>query len=39
MVLDKGEVLEMGSHNELMSNPVGHYRKLYEMQFEKVLAG
>lgn len=34
MVLDKGEVKEIGSHEELLELN-GHYRKLYEMQFMK----
>ncbi len=34
MVLDKGEIKEMGSHDELMAHK-GFYFKLHEMQFEK----
>lgn len=34
MVLDKGEIKEMGTHNELMLLQ-GHYYKLHKMQFEK----
>ncbi|MBA2745212.1 MAG: ABC transporter ATP-binding protein [Flavisolibacter sp.] len=34
IVLDKGEIREMGTHRELL-NTGGHYSKLYEMQFEK----
>jgi ATP-binding cassette, subfamily B, multidrug efflux pump len=34
MVLDKGEIKEMGSHEELMELQ-GHYYKLHQMQFEK----
>ncbi|MFZ1530290.1 MAG: ABC transporter ATP-binding protein [Ferruginibacter sp.] len=34
IVLDKGEIKEMGSHAELMALQ-GHYYKLYKMQFEK----
>lgn len=33
MVMEKGKVLELGHHNELMQNPDGKYRELYEMQF------
>lgn len=33
MVMDKGEVLEFGHHNELMKNSDGKYRELYDMQF------
>ncbi|MVZ67459.1 ATP-binding cassette domain-containing protein [Sphingobacterium sp. DK4209] len=32
IVLDKGEIMEMGSHHELLEFD-GHYRKLYELQF------
>jgi len=34
LVLDKGEVKETGTHEELLSLD-GHYRKLYELQFKK----
>ncbi|HUR09763.1 MAG TPA: ABC transporter ATP-binding protein [Flavitalea sp.] len=34
MVLDKGEIKEMGSHEDLMERK-GHYYKLHQMQFEK----
>jgi ATP-binding cassette subfamily B protein len=33
-VLDKGEIKEMGTHEELLGRG-GFYAKLYEMQFEK----
>ena len=33
LVLDKGEVKEFGSHEELLRIEDGHYRQLYEMQF------
>lgn len=34
IVLDKGEIKEMGRHDELMELQ-GHYYKLHQMQFEK----
>jgi len=34
LVLDNGEVKEMGSHAELMAKK-GHYYQLHKMQFEK----
>lgn len=34
MVLDKGEMVEFGSHYELLAKG-GHYKKLYDMQFMK----
>jgi ATP-binding cassette subfamily B protein len=34
IVLDKGEIREMGTHEELMELQ-GHYYKLHQMQFEK----
>ena len=37
LVLDKGEIVETGSHDELIRND-GFYRQLYEMQFEKKAA-
>ena len=33
LVLDKGKILELGPHDELMKIEDGHYRELYEMQF------
>jgi len=35
LVLDKGRIVEIGSHDDLISNPTGQYRKLYEKQFEQ----
>jgi ATP-binding cassette subfamily B protein len=32
IVLDKGEILELGSHNELMETE-GRYRRLFELQY------
>ena len=34
MVLDKGEIKEMGTHEELLAHQ-GYYYKLHQMQFEK----
>ena len=34
IVLDRGEILEMGTHSELLSRN-GQYRKLFELQFKK----
>ena len=33
MVLSKGEIQELGSHDELLQVEGGHYKHLYEMQF------
>lgn len=33
LVLEKGEKVEFGSHEELLKNEDGRYRELYEMQF------
>ena len=34
VVLQKGEVVEMGTHQELMTHEVGLYQKLSKLQFE-----
>jgi ATP-binding cassette subfamily B multidrug efflux pump len=33
IVLDHGEIMEMGTHQELLRIPQGYYRKLYDLQF------
>ncbi len=33
MVLDKGQIKELGSHEELLKLEDGHYKELYDMQF------
>lgn len=38
LVLDKGEVAEIGSHEELLKKDDGHYKELYEMQFAQTSA-
>lgn len=35
LVLEKGRIREEGSHEELLASPEGHYRQLYEKQFEQ----
>lgn len=34
-VINEGELVELGNHDELMSIPSGQYKALYEMQFKK----
>jgi ATP-binding cassette subfamily B protein len=34
LVMDSGEVKEMGNHKDLIADKEGHYKKLYEMQFK-----
>jgi ATP-binding cassette subfamily B protein len=36
LVLDKGEIREIGTHDELMQKE-GFYFRLHQMQFEKTL--
>ena len=33
IVMDKGQIIETGTHHELLEQPEGYYRKLYESQF------
>ena len=37
LVLDHGEVAELGTHDELLQIQDGHYRDLYDMQFSELL--
>lgn len=37
LVMDNGAMIEMGSHDELLKNPNGKFRELYEMQFAEEL--
>ena len=34
-VINEGQLVELGSHEELMAIPNGQYKALYEMQFQK----
>ena len=34
-VINEGELVELGTHDELMAIPEGEYKTLYEMQFKK----
>ncbi len=34
-VINEGELVELGTHDELMAIPNGEYKTLYEMQFKK----
>ncbi len=36
LVLDKGEIAEFGPHSELVQLENGHYKELYEMQFQQM---
>jgi ATP-binding cassette, subfamily B, multidrug efflux pump len=37
IVMDKGAIVEKGSHNDLLQNKEGFYKKLYDSQFENAL--
>lgn len=37
MVLDQGEVVELGSHEELLNIQNGYYRNLYDLQFSELI--
>ncbi|OGI04549.1 MAG: hypothetical protein A2Y25_10105 [Candidatus Melainabacteria bacterium GWF2_37_15] len=34
-VVNEGQIVEMGAHNELIQNPDGAYKMLYDMQFRE----
>ena len=34
IVMDSGNIIEQGSHNELINNIDGYYKKLYDVQFD-----
>ncbi len=34
IVMDKGQIIETGTHNDLLKDPEGYYTKLYKAQFE-----
>ena len=33
IVMDQGQIVETGTHHELLADPNGYYRKLYDSQF------
>ena len=35
IVMDQGEIVEIGNHRELLKKPQGYYKKLYEVQFKE----
>lgn len=37
IVLNNGEIIEQGSHNELMANPEGYYSKLYNAYYTNLV--
>lgn len=37
IVLDNGEIIEQGSHNELMGHPDGYYNKLYNAYYTNLV--
>jgi len=38
IVMDNGEIVEQGTHNELLKKKDGYYKNLYEVQFMKAEA-
>ena len=39
IVMDKGKIVEQGTHNELITQESGFYKNLYEAQFDTKVAG
>lgn len=37
VVMDKGEIVEIGTHKELLSKKEGYYQKLHQVQFSETL--
>ncbi|MFN3316514.1 MAG: ATP-binding cassette domain-containing protein, partial [Raineya sp.] len=37
IVLDKGEIKETGTHEELLQIPEGYYQQLYQMQYKELV--
>lgn len=37
IVLDKGEIKEIGTHEELLQIPDGYYQQLYQMQYKELV--
>ena len=37
IVLDKGEIKEIGTHEELLQIPEGYYQQLYQMQYKELV--
>lgn len=35
VVLEKGKIVQIGSHDDLLKDPTGVYKKLYDMQFRQ----
>ena len=36
LVMDQGQIVEIGTHQELLQNPLGTYYQLYQSQFKQV---
>ncbi|WP_152286327.1 ABC transporter ATP-binding protein [Flavicella marina] len=37
IVMDKGNIVEVGSHKELLKKPEGYYKNLFEKQFSEIV--